>query len=291
MYKINFNHLHYFLKIAELGSIVKAAKSLNMTQPGLSHQLRLLEEDLEVKLFDRIGKKLVLNENGKQVLNHAQKIFRQSEELIESVKSEHINTQKIIKIGVIPWISNDQILEFIKPALANKYIKLEVYQKDLETLIKEIKSNKLDLIICDSQYSGRSKKIRGQILYTDKIFCLCSSKLKKTKRFPKILEESTIIKYSENSIISELVDEFLQDGNYRFDNIAEFSDTSLILRTVEKSHYISFLPESVAKDSIKNKRVKKLGVIPDQEVSYWALTNTQNSSNSYISELIDSFKN
>ena len=46
MYKINFNHLYYFLTISKEGSIVKASKKLHMTQPALSHQLRLLEEDL-----------------------------------------------------------------------------------------------------------------------------------------------------------------------------------------------------------------------------------------------------
>ena len=65
MYRINFNHLYYFLIISKEGSIVKAAKKLNITQPALSHQLRLLEEDLGKKLFDRVGKRLVINSDGR----------------------------------------------------------------------------------------------------------------------------------------------------------------------------------------------------------------------------------
>ncbi len=60
MYKINFNHLYYFLTISKEGSIVKASKKLHMTQPALSHQLKSLEIDLGKKLFDRVGRRLIL---------------------------------------------------------------------------------------------------------------------------------------------------------------------------------------------------------------------------------------
>jgi DNA-binding transcriptional LysR family regulator len=51
MYKLNFNHLHYFLTISEEGSIVKAAKKLNMTQPSLSHQLKIVGTRPRKKAF------------------------------------------------------------------------------------------------------------------------------------------------------------------------------------------------------------------------------------------------
>ena len=87
MYKINFNHLYYFLMIAKEGSIVRASKKLHMTQPALSHQLRLLEEDLGKKLFDRVGRRLEINKNGELVREYATKIFRHSEEMLEFLKT------------------------------------------------------------------------------------------------------------------------------------------------------------------------------------------------------------
>lgn len=56
----------YFLKVAETEHMTNAAKELHISQPALSRSLRMLEEDLGVKLFDRVGRRLVLNENGRR---------------------------------------------------------------------------------------------------------------------------------------------------------------------------------------------------------------------------------
>lgn len=59
--------LSYFRKVAELEHMTMAAELLNISQPALSRSIRLLEEELGIKLFDRIGRKLVLNESGRRL--------------------------------------------------------------------------------------------------------------------------------------------------------------------------------------------------------------------------------
>ena len=62
---MEIRQLEYFRKIAETGSINAAAKLLNMSQPPLSYQLKLLEEELDVRLFDRSRQGVSLTEAGK----------------------------------------------------------------------------------------------------------------------------------------------------------------------------------------------------------------------------------
>lgn len=65
---MNYHHLYYFKVIAEEGSVSKAAQKLHIGQPTLSAQLKQFEESLQITLFERQHKKLILTEQGKVAL-------------------------------------------------------------------------------------------------------------------------------------------------------------------------------------------------------------------------------
>ena len=67
--------LRTILHVAELGSLPKAAERLRIAQPALSRQVRMLEEELGIRLFDRHGRGMVVTEAGQDVLRHAQRII------------------------------------------------------------------------------------------------------------------------------------------------------------------------------------------------------------------------
>lgn len=290
MYKLNFNHLYYFLTIAKEGSIVKASKKLNITQPALSHQLKLLEQDLEKKLFDRVGRNLVINENGEAVRSYASKIFRHSEEMIQYLKSETTNFVKIIKIGTVPWLSKDQTYDFLKPLIASQHIRVEVYQKDLDTLIKDVQSNRLDIILCDSPYSGRSKKLQGHKIQTDPIVCVSSSQAGFQGKFPNNIKGKKAITYSEACMMSEKIEQFLKKNQIPINIVGAFTDTSLMRVTIERSGAIGFLPLSVVKQGIKLKSLVKLGVLNNVNFSLWAITRKDYKKDGVIYTLIKDSK-
>lgn len=81
---MDIHSLTYFQKAAELQHITRAAGELHVAQPSLSRTITRLEEELGVRLFDRSGKNIHLNEYGKVVQRHAGQILRE----IEDIKSE-----------------------------------------------------------------------------------------------------------------------------------------------------------------------------------------------------------
>ena len=289
MYKINFNHLHYFLTIAKEGSIVKASKKLNITQPALSLQLKILEEDLDKKLFDRVGRRLVINEDGESVKAYATKIFRHSEEMLSFLKSNSRNTIKIIKIGTVPWISNDQIYLFIKRLLFTPEIRVQVFQEDLDNLLKDLQNDRLDLVLCDSPYAGKSKDLQGHLLGADPIVCVASKKDIIKGSFPKNLKGKKIINYSEACQIGDDIDEFLKSNSLETQTVGEFSDTSLIKVAIEAGGIIGFLPESVIKNSTRGNLLRKLGTLEDAQFSLWAITKKNYKRNGILADLIKKF--
>ena len=72
---MELKQLVYFLKIAEEGTITEAANKLNMAQPPLSKQMKELEEQLGVKLFERGSRKIRLTSAGQLLHERAEQIF------------------------------------------------------------------------------------------------------------------------------------------------------------------------------------------------------------------------
>ena len=80
-----------FLAVADLGTFSKAAESLFITQPAISKRIALLEQQLGSKLFDRIGKRVILNQAGKTVLPIARRILQdmhESQRVIDNLKNQ-----------------------------------------------------------------------------------------------------------------------------------------------------------------------------------------------------------
>ena len=276
MYKINFNHLYYFLTIANEGSIVKAAKKLHITQPALSHQLRLLEEDFGKKLFDRKGRKLVLNEHGASVREYANKIFRYSEEMIQSLKSDHTDYIKIVKIGVLPWISKQLVFNIIKPIISTPHIQIEFVQYDLDKMLKDLVSKDIDIILGDSPFSGRTKSLQSHRLNLEPIVCVANStqskNLKTKGKFPKNIDNTQLLSLTQKSFFSDKIEQFISKHNLSLNRSSQFEDLDLLKAFLLKGKWISFLPKSSVEMELKQKQLTKLGELPVLKSSLWAIT-------------------
>lgn len=94
---MELRQLRYILKIAECGTMLKASDELYISQSGLTRSLKALENELGVELFDRIRNRLVLNDYGKIVINGAENIFNEVEQIQRQVKNQYnLNTSMLI---------------------------------------------------------------------------------------------------------------------------------------------------------------------------------------------------
>ena len=73
---MEIRQLEYFRKIAQTGSINEAARQLNMSQPPLSYQLKLLEEELDVVLFERSRQGVTMTEAGKLLYQRSEGLLQ-----------------------------------------------------------------------------------------------------------------------------------------------------------------------------------------------------------------------
>jgi DNA-binding transcriptional LysR family regulator len=87
-YAMEFRQLKTFRVVADLLSFTRAAEQLYMAQSSVSAQIRGLEQELEVKLFDRIGRRVLLTDAGSKLYDYARRIEGMTEEIRSEVAGE-----------------------------------------------------------------------------------------------------------------------------------------------------------------------------------------------------------
>jgi LysR family nitrogen assimilation transcriptional regulator len=99
---VNLKQLEYFVRVAELGSFSKAALILNIAQPALSRQVRLLETDLRAALLQRTGRGVLLTEAGKRLFDHSIGILQLMARVREDIETSRDEPAGRIVVGLPP---------------------------------------------------------------------------------------------------------------------------------------------------------------------------------------------
>lgn len=94
--------LETFIVVADLGSFNKAAEALYITPPAVTKQINLLEKDLEVQLFVRTHRGLILTEAGKSLYKDAKYIIQYCKDSVERAKRAMEEKDNVIRIGTSP---------------------------------------------------------------------------------------------------------------------------------------------------------------------------------------------
>ncbi|MEN6319542.1 MAG: LysR family transcriptional regulator [Syntrophaceae bacterium] len=97
--KMNLNQLRVFYVAAKVQSFTRAADALFLTQPGISKHIKELEEYYSTRLFDRLGKKVVLTQAGEELYRKTETIFNMIDQLKEALDELQGLTRGTLNIG------------------------------------------------------------------------------------------------------------------------------------------------------------------------------------------------
>src|SRR5262245_15034946 len=115
---MDLRQLRTFVMVAEQGSVSKAALRLRIAQPALSRQIIDLEGELRLKLFDRVGRRLVLSRDGEQLVEHCRRALGQVALVAEQAQLLHGGDAGLLKLAASP-----QILESVLSTFLRRYAK------------------------------------------------------------------------------------------------------------------------------------------------------------------------
>jgi DNA-binding transcriptional LysR family regulator len=97
---VNLSNLQGFLYVADTGNLTQAAKLAFISQPAMSKLIQQLESELGVPLFDRVGRGIQLNANGRLFYSYVSKSLTQLQEGIDALKDAHAGTKEPVRLSV-----------------------------------------------------------------------------------------------------------------------------------------------------------------------------------------------
>ena len=98
---MNIQNLRYFAIVAKLENVSRAAEIMHTSQSSISKVIQNLEEELGVMLFDRHGKKLVLNDAGRRLLESCDRILQETDTVVRDLKSMTHGGDNVIRISAM----------------------------------------------------------------------------------------------------------------------------------------------------------------------------------------------
>lgn len=255
--------LRTFRSIARNLSFSKTAVELNFAQSTVSAQIRTLENELRLTLFDRLGKKVVLTDAGKSVLQYANRFMAIEEEFIESLKSTtkicgelNIYAPNTICVYHLP-----QVLAQFRDQHPQVNFKLRAHFGSARALT-ELKVGNVDLVmVMEENFSDPEFNMTA--LREEELVFVCHNNHPLANR--RLLELSDL--KDENFILTEptcgyravITHEFSKLG-HKLDPVMWFDNAEAIKECVKNNMGISFLPKIAVEADIMSGKLRQLDV-------------------------------
>jgi DNA-binding transcriptional LysR family regulator len=147
---LTLTQLRHFVTLAEIGSFAQTARVVFLTQPALTRSIAALEEELGERLFDRVGRRIILTPFGREVLDRAQRLVRDTQTLksLRQGLQSGMNGQLKLGLGSGPGaLFSHRLLRHM--AQHHPRLRLYLSRGSTEVLLQGLKSHRLDAAIVD----------------------------------------------------------------------------------------------------------------------------------------------
>lgn len=264
---MNTDYLRYFSTLAELQHYGNAAKALNISQPGLSHAIRSLEEDFGLPLFEKTGRNVRLSPYGLELKKHIDIILNGLDELNQKISDFH-REDKIIRIASVYPLAGSFIPELIQSC--SEKFPFAIYNGMTPDILHGLENMTYDLGFCSAQPSSELFEYypvqksyigivvpKGHELVTKETF-----DFQDLTAYPQIF-------FTRTSPMRKLQERIYTNYQLPVTPACEAEEIEVILNMVEHGFGISVLPYL---DIFKNRNVDVLSLSEaDLESTFYAI--------------------
>jgi DNA-binding transcriptional LysR family regulator len=140
--------LRVFCSVAQQGSLAAAARQLHLTASALSHSLKALESHLGCRLFDRVGKQIVLNQAGEQLLAQVQAPLSALAAAEDALKNLARWGKSRLRIGAATSSCHHILPAVLRELLQRcRQVSVEVESGDMHKMLERLAENRIDLAL------------------------------------------------------------------------------------------------------------------------------------------------
>ena len=259
--EMDTNVLKTFIAVCEYSGFSAAAKELGYTQSTVSSQIKQLEKELDVRLFDRYYHKINLTEKGVLVLQQARNILKAEAKMLDSLNSAE-SIEGEIRLSMSSSVCSRYFKnDFLRFHHQYPEIKVEITENGTEQMFDKLRKNETDLVftldrhIYDSDFiiCAEQEEQVHFIAAADNPVAGCSWKLSEISQNEFVLTEQAM---SYRKILNET----LASQSLEIRPVLEIGNPLQICELVKNSSLLSFLPDFISEKYVKDGQIKRLDV-------------------------------
>ncbi len=267
---MDLRSLNTFIQTAELGSFTKAAEKLGFSQPTVSFQIKQMERELGVQLFDRIGHTVSLTVAGREALAYAQQICRLTHEMSAGESAER-EPEGVIRLAMADSLCAPLIIRrFAEFRRQYPHIELHITTAGTDEMFRLLDHNEVDLVctldnhIYNTTYVIAAEEKMG-------VHFVCSARdplaAKNGLTVGELLSQPFLLTEKGMSY-RRLLDEQLARASREIRPVLEIGSADLICELVQEGAGVSFLPDYVTEAAVADGTLTRLSVV-GVEVELW----------------------
>jgi len=262
--------LNIFIEVAELGSFTQAGDKLGYSQPTISFQIKQLEKELGVPLFDRIGHTVTLTDAGRDALGYAQNICHLSQEMILGSEARQIPSG-VLRLGMADSLCAPLIVgKFSSFREQYPRISLHISTGDTWDLLKYMDRNEVDMICTmDDHVYDNNYVIADEEEIPVHFVVGAENELagRENVRIEQLLD-SPFMLTEKGMSYRRLMEEKLAEKNLQVQPVLETARADILCDLVSQNMGISFLPDYVTAAGAAAGKLKRLDVA-DFQITVW----------------------
>ncbi len=260
---MDISQLRTLIHVAELGSLSKAADRMHIAQPALSRQMRLLEEELGVRLFVRHGRGMVITEQGRDVLAHAVRVMTELDEIRARTSDANAPLTGQIAIGMPPTVADIISVPLVTAfGKAHPKVMLRLVSAYTGYLLDWLHRGEIDVAILYDPRAARS--VRSQPLLLENLFLIGPKKagFSTARAIPfKQLDGKRLLLPSVRHGLRTIVERCATEAGISLDVAVEADSYATLKDLVRRGHGWTILPLAPIHDDIVARRLTAAALI------------------------------
>lgn len=289
MGRLNYHHLYYFWQVAKGGNLTETAQRLHVSQSALSSQIKQLEQSMQVQLFRREGRKLVLTDSGYQTLKYAEDIFSRGAELEQLLQQGMQPQRSPIRIGALATMSRNFVESFIAPLLATPQARYSLLSMNQTALLNALASHQLDLALTNVAVQGNDSQLWQCRLLARQPVAVIGPPGRDPAASLKAYRQQRWVLPPVQSPIRTAFDALAAQYQLAPDIVAEADDMAMLRLLARDSGALSVMPEVVVKDELKAGRLEKYLTLPQVYENFYIITTQRQLLHPQLNLLLQAF--
>ncbi|HBQ50232.1 MAG TPA: transcriptional regulator CynR [Hyphomonas atlantica] len=241
---MDLRHLRYFQAVAEELSFTRAAEQLGISQPGLSHQIRQLEDELGATLFDRLGRRIRLTAAGTLFARHASSVLRGIVQA-ETDMADFLGMQSgMLRVGAVQSFN-----AYLIPPVLSEFrriapgITLQIFELSMPAIEEQVITGEIDIGVGFAPPDN--DLIRAEMLFQEALLAAVDTRrddLPDTITIARAVQEPLAI-FTTEMFTRRLIDQYFTKAGVSPNPVLEANTIESLLRAVPDSDMLTILPE------------------------------------------------